>query len=178
MKKSDRFVEWLKDWFVYESMTGKDGQLKLYRFYPLITRRFVINVIYWEYDGGYHNHLWPFGSIILYGGYIEHFMDKPSKVRKALSMGRMRIHDFHTVELITDKSISIMIRGKQVRPFIQYNINGKVINEVRYWKNKGYTRHEMLDGMLGHLPRKWRMPKFLVRIVDKHRNPLDREKYR
>jgi hypothetical protein len=90
----------------------------------------------------------------------------------------MKKDDFHTVELLEDKSISIMIRGKQVRPFIQYNINGSVINEVRYWKDRGYTRHDMLDGMQGHLPRKWRMPKLLVKIVDKHRNPLDREKYR
>ena len=134
--------------------------------------------MYWDYDGGYHNHLWSFFSLILYGGYIEKRLNKKDRERKTLSTGYMHYDKFHTLQLLSDKNISLMIRGKQRRPFIQYNIDGKIVNEARYWKNRGYNRHEMLDAMVGHLPRKWKMPKFMVRIVDKYRNPIDRGKYR
>ena len=176
MKRSDRFIEWMKDWFVYESMKNKEGQVQILRFYPLPTRRFAINVIYFDYDG-FHNHLWNFVSFILYGGYKESIGLK-QRLRKPLSFGYIKHSYFHKIVLISDKSISLMIRGKDNKKLTTYLVDGKQINEVKYWMNKGYTRDDLLESMQGHLPRKWKMPKFMVEIVDKHRNPIDREKYK
>lgn len=176
MKRSDKFIEWMKDWFVHETMSDIDGNIQIIRFYPLPTRRVAINVIYFEYDG-FHNHLWSFISVILYGGYKETIESK-ERLRKPFSFGYINHSCFHRVDLISDKSISLMIRGKDNKKLTTYLVDGKEINEAKYWMKKGYTRDDLLKSMQGHLPRKWKMPKFMLKIVDKHRNPIDREKYK
>ena len=179
MKRSDKFIEWMKDWFVYESMTDpKTGQAQLYRFYPLPTRRVAINVMYWDYDGGHHNHLWSFFSVILYGGYTEQFLHRKDRKRGPLSIGYIGSDKFHTLQLYTDVNISLMIRGKQRRPWIQYMIDGVLTNVAKYWKSRGYTKLEMLESLQGHYPRKWKLPLFIKKKVDKHINAFDKEKHK
>lgn len=178
MKRSDKVIEWMKDWFVHESMTDtKTGRTQIIRFYPFPTRRFAINVIYFEYDG-FHNHLWNFASLILYGGYKELFMTRSHRMRKPLSYGFINHKDFHNLELLADKSISLMWRGKQKVKYCKYFVDGQLINEYKYWRQQGYSKIEILDALQGHYPRKWKLPKFIKQIVDGYINAVDREKHK
>jgi hypothetical protein len=177
MKRSDKFIEWMKDWFVHETMSDIDGNIQIIRFYPLPTRRVAINVIYFEYDG-FHNHLWNFVSLILYGGYREQILNKKDRIRRPLSFGLINYKQFHNLELLTDKSISLMVRGKQKVKYCKYREGNKIINEYKYWRQKGYSTVDILNAMQGHYPRKWKLPKPLKKIVDGYINAVDREKHK
>lgn len=119
----------------------EDGSVYIERYMLWFTDRICINIMYGDI-GHLHSHPWDFHTLILWGGYEETIYRKGCEsTHKRLPgyLGTTTVEDFHKIQLIKSKAISLFIRSKKKTKFgfANFIVDGKVVSDVKYWKSKG-----------------------------------------
>jgi hypothetical protein len=120
------------------------------RYVPWFTDKVMINVIYGD-SKVLHSHLWNYFTLILWGGYRETVIKDGQLVVKNRYPGwfSFRKHsEYHYLEPIKKKAITLFIRGKNKSNSYKYLVDGKEIRDVKYWMSLGCTRKQMDDSVV------------------------------
>ncbi|MCW8128937.1 MAG: hypothetical protein KIS92_01005 [Planctomycetota bacterium] len=103
----NRLVNWMLRRLPSFVIENAQGQAYLRRYYLVKSRWFPVGVYLHEImrsdeDRDLHDHPWSFLSVILRGGYVEHFPDKSIRFRRPGAVVFHRAEDAHMVELPAD----------------------------------------------------------------------------
>jgi hypothetical protein len=104
-----------------------------------------INVIYKDIDG-FHNHPWDFVSIVLWGGYKETIWDNGKQtinIYKPGSIIKRKHTEFHKLEPLGKKAITLFFKGKKQKEHIQFVKNNKVYHEAKFFMMQGYPKEKL-----------------------------------
>jgi hypothetical protein len=118
---------------------------RIVRYSLSFTDRLCINVMYGDIDI-LHSHPWNYFTLMLWGGYDETVLIDGKEVTKRRYPGWFsfkKYSDYHRVNPIRKKAITLFIRSKDKINGTRFYINGKVIRDAKYWKSIGCTREQM-----------------------------------
>lgn len=117
---------------------------------PWFTNRICINVMYDDIDI-LHSHPWNYFTLMLWGGYDETILIDGKEVTKRRYPGWFsfkKYTDYHKVNPIRKRAITLFIRSKDKINGTRFYINGKAIRDMKYWKSLGCTRKQMDDSIV------------------------------
>jgi len=104
-----------------------------------------INVIYADLED-FHDHPWDYVSIILWGGYKESQW-KDGKVTSKIygpgSILKRKHSQFHKIEPIGKKAITLFWKGPKQRNYINWVKDNIIYRESKFWLLQGYTKSKM-----------------------------------
>lgn len=91
-----------------------------------------------DQDAHCHDHPWDFTSLILYGGYVEYYPDKPAQIFLPLQVNSKKAEEYHKIDLVHGSTYTLVFMGPKRRPW-GYSVNGKWIENSKYrvMKNSG-----------------------------------------
>jgi hypothetical protein len=123
---------------------------RIVRYSLPFTDRLCINVMYGDIDI-LHSHPWNYFTLMLWGGYDETILIDGKEVTKRRYPGWFsfkKYTDYHKVNPIRKKAITLFIRSKDKINGTRFYINGKAIRDMKYWKSLGCTRKQMDDSIV------------------------------
>lgn len=115
-----------------------------YSFLGLIDK-ICVNVIYSDIEE-FHDHPWDYTSIILWGGYKESQWKNgivTTKTYRAGSIIKRKHTDFHRIEPLGKKAVTLFWKGSKKRNFINWVKDNIIYHEARFWLMQGYTKTKM-----------------------------------
>lgn len=123
-----------KSRMIYDRVSQEPYLERLYflpRWMTLFLFRAVIHR-FWKSDhecDGLHDHPWPYLTIVLRGGYIEHRLNKPPRTVRAGQFIFARAKHLHRIELLDEgqDTWTLFIMGPRIRKW------GFVVGEPMQW---------------------------------------------
>lgn len=115
------------------------------RYMPWFTNRVCINVMYGDIRV-LHSHPWNYFTLMLWGGYDETVIIEDTRVVKRRYPGWFsfkKYSDYHRIEPIGKRAISLFIRGRERIKYTKFLVDGKEIRDIKYWKSIGCTREQI-----------------------------------
>jgi len=100
------------------------------RYFLWFTNRVSVNVLS-SSDMEMHSHPWDYMSIVLWGGYKETTLSG-TKTYGVGSIIKHKHSEFHSLELIKDKCITLFFASKPKVKSTTFLINGKIVNDLQY----------------------------------------------
>ena len=110
-----------------------------------LMKHICVNVIYSDIDG-YHNHPWNFTSIILKGSYKETLWkdgEISSIIHSTGSVINRKHTEYHRVDPLTNKVVTLFIKGSKRNSYISWIKNNKIIHESKFWIMQGFSKEEL-----------------------------------
>lgn len=110
-----------------------------------LINKLCINIIHSDVEN-YHSHPWDYTSIILWGRYKETQWENGKTSTKTYYPGsilRRKYNQFHRIEPVGKRTITLFFRGKQKAKSNLWVYNNKIYHESKYWLMKGYTKAKM-----------------------------------
>lgn len=110
-----------------------------------LINKICINIIYSEVEH-FHSHPWDFISVVLWGGYKEILWKDGRETvleHRVGSIIKRKHTEFHRVEPLDKKAITLFFRGRQKSSCNYWVKNGKVYSESKFWLSQGYTKDKM-----------------------------------
>lgn len=122
-----------------------DGRVYMTRYMPWFTKRLCINII--ESDTEFmHNHPWDYFTLILWGGYRETVLVNGKETVKLRYPGYFsfrKYDNYHFVQPIKGRTITLFYRSKNKTKNTKFLINGREINELKYWYTTGISKSKL-----------------------------------
>lgn len=117
----------------------RDGSIFIRRYMLWFTKRACINVMYKDYEH-FHCHPWNYLTIIVWGGYKETVFEGDREVeyiRKPGYISRRSFDQFHKVEPVKRKAITLFFRSKPLAKFSKFKVDGQILTGAKYWLKQG-----------------------------------------
>lgn len=94
-----------------------------------------------------HEHPWPFWSFMLRGWYVEDIYDRPghlhgSKIRRALSVHKMRYGQAHTLTHTHLGTITMVVTGRQRQGSFVFWVGEEKVPSREYFRSLGMLRSQ------------------------------------